>query len=336
MIEVSGEFYEPGTSRAYPARLALLPTGELRVSGAGFTHQHRLDDSHVSDRLGNLVRSIRFPDGGLFETPDNEAIDRYLADRGGHAIALGVHRLERAWLWAGAAVVAAVIASWLFIAVGLPLMASMVASTLPPEVDEQLGRDTLKFMDELMFEPSTLDEGRQAALQQKFSQLAGVADTGRTLVLEFREGGAVGANAFALPSGLVVMTDELVALAENDDELAAVLAHEIGHVDGRHSLRLLLQNSIAAVTFAVVLGDITSITGLAAALPAVLVQTKYSRAFETEADEYALALMTEVGIAPRHFSDILRRMSEDHGEGGAPDFLATHPATEKRIQRFEN
>ena len=57
-------------------------------------------------------------------------------------------------------------------------------------------------------------------------------DDGHVYQLEFRHGGYIDANAFALPSGIIVMTDELVELAKSDDELISVLAHEIGHVRG--------------------------------------------------------------------------------------------------------
>ena len=66
-------------------------------------------------------------------------------------------------------------------------------------------------------------------------------------VLEFRKSPAVGPNAFALPGGTVVLLDELVAAAAHDDEIAAVLAHEIGHLHGRHTMRHVLQTSVAGV-----------------------------------------------------------------------------------------
>ena len=68
--------------------------------------------------------------------------------------------------------------------------------------------------------------------------------------LEVRSAPQIGANAFALPSGIIVVTDELVALSEDDDELAAVIAHELGHVHHRHIMRTVIQNSAAALLVA--------------------------------------------------------------------------------------
>ena len=79
------------------------------------------------------------------------------------------------------------------------------------------------------------------------------------------------------------------AAVGSDDELLAVLAHEIGHVRGRHAMRLVLQNSGLAVLLTALAGDAVGVTFLAVALPSMLLQSGYSRQFETEADDYAFA-----------------------------------------------
>ena len=76
---------------------------------------------------------------------------------------------------------------------------------------------------------------------------------------------ALKANAFALPSGIVVLTDELEALAQHDDELSAVFAHEIGHVVHRHSMRMVIQHSASALLMLGLLGDVNSATSVVAA-----------------------------------------------------------------------
>ena len=72
-------------------------------------------------------------------------------------------------------------------------------------------------------------------------------DTGLPLRLELRAGGAIGPNAFALPSGIIMVTDELVRIAEHPEEFESVLAHEAGHMVHRHSLRMLLQGSASTL-----------------------------------------------------------------------------------------
>ena len=143
------------------------------------------------------------------------------------------------------------------------------------------------------------------------------------------------------------MTDELVRLAGHEDEVIAVLAHELGHVHGRHALRSILQHSATVVLIAVATGDLASLSALSATLPTLLLEMKYSRAFEIEADDYAAALLPHLGIAPDRLAAILERLeisamlqrvdSEDSGgDNVLLDYVSTHPATEERVRRLTN
>jgi predicted Zn-dependent protease len=131
------------------------------------------------------------------------------------------------------------------------------------------------------------------------------------------------------------VTDALVALARNDEELVAVLAHEAGHVARRHGLRQLFQNSLVALAVTWLVGDVSAIV---AAAPTALLQAKYSRDLEREADSYALVTLRVNGIATEHFAAMLERLEDSGAEGGgittgALDYLSSHPVTSERIER---
>ena len=86
-----------------------------------------------------------------------------------------------------------------------------------------------------------------------------------------------------------------------------------------------------ALIIAGVTGDIAATTSIAAAAPMLLLQGKYSRDYEREADQYALDLLQRSNIEPRYFASILQRMEEAAPEhGNMPSFLSSHPATEER------
>ena len=145
----------------------------------------------------------------------------------------------------------------------------------------------------------------------------------------------IGANALALPSGTIIVTDDLVTLARDDREIFGVLAHEAGHVDHRHGLRNILQNSIVGLVVAWFIGDVSSI---AAAAPTALLEASYSRELEREADMYAVEVLRTNGIPVRHFAEILRRLDVDSGGSEisrAFDYLSSHPATSERLQQLE-
>jgi predicted Zn-dependent protease len=129
-----------------------------------------------------------------------------------------------------------------------------------------------------------------------------------------------------------VLLDELVQLSANSDEIAAVLCHEIGHIQGHHSVRAALQNSASMVVLGLVLGDVASVTTFASAIPTVLLTSSYSRDFEREADRYGLALMNQAGIPLESFSGILKRLEAHEGNARYLYFLAAHPGTAERLE----
>ncbi|MGH8633168.1 MAG: M48 family metalloprotease, partial [Burkholderiales bacterium] len=268
------------------------------------------------------------PGGGACVTSDNDAVDRMTRDRRYELI---LHRWESRPAYAALAIARVVAALWLLLDRVLPVAVNEIAARIPIEAEAALGRETLEGMEKFFLQPTKLSFARQAELRARFDAVARAAGEATPYRLEFRASPMIGANAFALPSGIIVMTDELVKLARNDREVIAVLAHELGHVRHRHTMRRLLESSATALVIAGVTGDIASTTSLAAAAPTLLLQTKYSRDHEREADVYAIDMMRKSGIEPHHFAAVLKRLEgEAPRRGGLPTFLSSHPPTEER------
>jgi Zn-dependent protease with chaperone function len=112
-----------------------------------------------------------------------------------------------------------------------------------------------------------------------------------------------------------------------------VLAHELGHLRERHALRGLLQASAVGALVAVWVGDVGSV---ATALPAFVLEARYSRDFEREADAYAAAVLGANGLGTRPLADLLARLEASQGgprpRGGLVAYLSSHPATAERIR----
>jgi Zn-dependent protease with chaperone function len=194
-----------------------------------------------------------------------------------------------------------------------------------------LSRQTLAVLDTRFLEPSELGADRSAHLQNLFH---GLVDRKRPPVnyrLEFRKSGRVGANAFALPSGLIVMTDELVGLAENDRELIGVLAHEIAHVENRHGLRVLFQNAGTLLLVSALAGDVASISAAGETLPMLLIESGYTRRFEKEADRAAGTYLIRMGWGTACLQNILARLAKTAPIHPAFALFSTHPDLEERI-----
>jgi Zn-dependent protease with chaperone function len=213
---------------------------------------------------------------------------------------------------------------------GLPRMAQYAAARIPIKAERHLGEQALRELDRSSWlKPTTLSADEQDRLRAGFSMLVDGLPFERAYSLQFRAGARIGANALALPGGIIVITDELVKVTDSPEEVMAVLAHEIGHVELRHTLRQVLQGSLVATVLTMLAGD-SGTSGL----PVALARAEYSRDFETQADDYAFALLKRHHISPSHFADVLERLEGQKARGyGGSTFLDSHPPTPERIHR---
>jgi predicted Zn-dependent protease len=151
-------------------------------------------------------------------------------------------------------------------------------------------------------------------------------------------------NAFALPGGPVFVTRGLLALARSEDELAAVIGHEIGHVAARHSVRKTTAATPLALVFGVpaaIVGSVSRPLGTLVGLPGAIVSgialSAYGREQEYEADELGAKLALAAGFRPLALAEFLERLEREealHAEGPPPlSFFASHPRTPDRTRR---
>lgn len=327
MSVLQAVYFDGKTSRKHPVSV-MVAGGRLKVIGHDVNEEFDARGVRRSLRIANTPRWLYLPGGGACVTSDNDAVDHMTRDRRYEVI---LHRWESRPAYAVLAIAMVVAALWLLIDRVLPVAVEHIAARIPVEAEAALGRETLAGLEKYFLRPTKLPASRQARLRAGFDAVARGGSEAASYRLEFRASPAIGANAFALPSGIIVMTDELVKLARNDREVIAVLAHELGHVRHRHTMRRLLESSATALIIAGVTGDIASTTSLAAAAPTLLLQTKYSRDHEREADRYAVELLRKSGIEPRHFAAILRRLEGATTQRrGLPTFISSHPPTEER------
>lgn len=334
-LRFDGRFRDGVTAREVP--VGIVRDGEDLVITAGEKVLRVALATVVADApLPGVARLLALPDGGQIETDDREAAAALFPPR--NRIDAAAFWLESRWPAALAAIPVIAGVTWLLVAQLLPLAADPVARMISPRIELAIGRQALSALDRIVLKPTELDPDTQEQIEQRFRQFLEGEPGEENYKLVFRAG-AVGPNAFALPGGFIVVTDDLVRLAENEGELTAVLAHEVGHVRGRHALRLVLQNSGVVVLVTALAGDAVSMTLLAAALPTALLQSHYSRQFETEADEYAFAHLRRHGNSPQAFADMMRRLqradAQAAGDGGVVRYFSTHPLTQERIERAE-
>ncbi|NJD55987.1 MAG: M48 family metallopeptidase [Nitrospirae bacterium] len=337
MIEFTGDYFDGRTSRPVPAVFACDgPWLMIRDRNNSLLLRVGLKDCSIDPPLGRTARTIRLPGNAVCETFDHDAVAALEKTAKQNPVLRLVHAIEASRRAVLLSLVGIILSVWLFHTFVIPSLAGRIAFSLPAGIADTVSSQTLKVLDSRLLQPSGLDADRTAALRTAFDRI--VAETGSDASrcrLEFRKSPVVGPNAFALPSGLVVMTDELVALAETDEELEAILYHELAHVRNRHALRMVVQDAGIFLVVSALAGDLSGISSAAASLPTVLAQSGYSREFEREADRFAVQYLIrrKSGVIP--FQDILRRISKTGTALPGEAVFSTHPVMEDRLQDIE-
>jgi predicted Zn-dependent protease len=138
-------------------------------------------------------------------------------------------------------------------------------------------------------------------------------------------------NAFALPGGRIYVLDGLLQKAQSPDEIAGVIAHELGHAHHRHNMRTLIHNGGSSFLVGLLLGDITGASAVIFASRQLL-QASHSREAEQEADDFAYATMRKLGRSPVPMAELLLRITGEQGKRlGGFTILNSHPLTESRL-----
>jgi Zn-dependent protease with chaperone function len=325
----AGTYYDGAIGRAHAVELRGVGSVHYALVGDGVERSGPIASLRITPRLGRVARTIEFGDGARVLLAHDAPIDAWFP-RAGRMEAF-VDRLERHAHAIAAAVFVCVTALAVGAFWGIPKAADAVAFRVPPEAERTLGNEVLEQLDQFGLKPTTLDADRRAALAARFAALG--HDGAVEYRIEFRNAPGIGANAFALPGGTVVVTDQLIVALDDDREFDAVVAHEIGHQRRRHALRQTLRGSAVAIVAAFFAGDVSSAGAIVIAVPTFLLTSHYSREFEDEADRYAFDLLSKHEESPHWFAEAMRRLeaAQPAHRRGVSSYVSTHPNTLNRI-----
>ena len=242
--------------------------------------------------------------------------------------------VRRAFLWAGAA--AASLALIVFVLV--PALAGRLALLIPPEREQQLGDAVVEQLQTVLAALSGGDRPGICDMPSGVEALARMAarlNADPRLPYPLRVGvldhGAL--NAIALPGGRILLFRGLLEAADNPEEVAGVLAHEIGHVVSRDPTREALRAAGTAGILGLLLGDVFGAGIVVIATDAVL-NASYQRDAEIRADETAYSLLADAGLPSRPFADFFDTVREKYGDTeGILKLIASHPGLEGRAER---
>ena len=142
-------------------------------------------------------------------------------------------------------------------------------------------------------------------------------------------------NAFALPGGQVFITYALFSKLENEDQLAGVLGHEIGHVVGRHSAERMAKQGLAETLVSGVAVGFDPNTAQGAAAIANVINMSYGRDDELESDDLGVKFMLDAGYNPNELIGVMEILKAASGPNRTPERMSTHPDPENRIEKIK-
>ena len=301
----------------------------LNVAGEDIERHIPFGEVKVDERLGRAPRRLHFGDGAFCAVRDLDALDVLLssvAHRDGW-----VDRAQRRARSVLLSLVAVAVLAFAGYAWVLPWAAAKAAAKVPAVVGRQLSVQTLRALDGNILLQSRIPLERQQALSAEVHALRLPGGGGPESELLFRRSPQLGANAFTLPDGTIVILDDLINVIDDDHQILATIAHELGHAHGHHGLQILLQGSVVGTFLAFYIGDVSSLLAVA---PATLMHASYSRKLEEQADEYAAAVLRLNGMSPALLAEALKKLADSHRGGVEMGYLSTHPAIDERVRHL--
>lgn len=330
-MNIPAAYYDGRTARRHDALLCVTH-GKLRIQTDNRLREDDIQTINIPAALGNTPRLILLADGARCEVADHVAFAALMSQAGLRTPWLA--HLENHWHYALVSLVmilGVIAASYVW---GLPYIAKVVAQRIPNDLIAPIDQQFLDAVDGKLLLPSTLSSARQLAITSRLQALQMPTGTKPPTRILFRSSPKMGANAFALPGGTVVILDEIVKLSDNDEQIFGVLAHEMGHVAERHAVRQMLQASAVGLVMTWYVGDVSSLLAIA---PATLLETRYSREFERRADAFAAQTLALNHLPASRLADMLEKLErahnvKPHADQQWLDYLSSHPATDERIK----
>lgn len=331
MIVIDGKCYAAGGASFESVKVKLYESGILCFTlDNGVLVSEKRDALKVSDKLGSIPREIILSNSDLLVLESDSLVDEWLANG-----KKDVSRLERSPKAVVASIVAVPLALYFIFAIAVPGLAVIFAPFVPDAVVDISSKHTLQTMEATLLNPSEVDQEKTQSLQTAWRELLdSMPLEHESYTILFRNSKAMGPNAFALPNGTIVFTDQLLELVDYDEDiLTAIFMHEIGHVEQHHSVRLISQVIVSSIAINYFIGDVGAFFDIFASTGNTIATNQFTQKLEWEADNFALENLEKIGKDPVDFARGMQKFSElrEHNAGELEQLLSSHPLTDDRI-----
>ena len=332
---ITGEFFENGSSRANRSKILIEKKVVSVFRGSKCIYRQIAIDS-VQDG-----RNIFLQNGSLFIADDQLTANhsKFLTST------------TEGWLSAfdqlGLKTLTILLAIIVILILGyryaLITFSPTIVKLFPYEWEKQIGKATFDSLNRTLLDETELPTQRVNTLKQRAKNVLNQANLHSYPSIEFMKSDIIGANALALPGGPIIVTDDLVKLLKDDELVLGVIAHEIAHIQERHSLHQIVEivglSSLAWLIFGLDEGILEEV----ALVGINLWSLKKSRDFEKDSDLLALEFLENAGLKKKSFILAIEKLTEhfcskskldksDCLTGVKSGWLATHPTGAERLK----
>lgn len=326
-VESEAVFYDGQSNRKRAVTLRLGERLEILEAGEPIAHWSYAD---IRSADGGARTRLRLADAGSLarlEITDAALAEQVIARCEKIDAAEGKGHVKRVVFWSLAAACSII----LVVAFLIPALSGWLAPLVPTPVERQLGRAVDNQVRILFGGKICKSQEGTAAFAKLVEQLRIAGGFNARLEVEIIDSKT--ANAMALPGGKIYLLRGMIDDARSADEIAGVLAHELGHVRNRDGMRRLIQMGSTSFLIGLLFGDVTG-SGAVLLAARSLFDASYSRDNETDADTFSIAVMQKLGRPPAAMGELLVRITKKQEFG--PTIFSTHPLSEDRLARMRS
>ncbi|MFK8138026.1 MAG: M48 family metallopeptidase [Bdellovibrionales bacterium] len=329
MMTITGKLYKK-SSLQFEAVVCHFSNDRLSFKLNGQDISFKINNLVIEKPLGSLPREIKLPNEDMISLAHSKELSNIL-DQGKNNFVDNIERNK-------VLVLITVLVIPLFFYINfyflIPIVAEKTARLLPPEIASDLSQKNFEQLDDAFMSESILPEPMRVRFRANWEKkIRKIGLEPQKYTIFFRNSQKLGANAFALPDGKILITDQFIEATDfNSEKVFTVLLHEVGHVEELHTLRSLAQTLGTSLLIGFIMGDLSNISDLIVGAGVQILHAQYSQDFEWEADNFALEKLELLGIDSHIYAETLsdlKRATQDKGQPSS--FFSTHPKIQERI-----
>ena len=330
-FEVKGYTFTPHSSKKFKSKL-IINNNKLSIKIRNQPLIEKLEIEKVFDSNAGINKKIYFKNNFCFEVEQklpNEDWDKII-NRKNYLKTLEKFSFKKSIFF-----ILLIILTIPLIKKSVPSLINKMVYFIPLRFEQEIGKVVFTSLEKQYFQESGLDNITINDLSIKYKKILKKLELETYHKLYIKQSKSFGANAFSLPGGIIVVTDELIKTLKYDDLIVSVICHELAHSTERHSLKNILNffGFWFVVEFIFFNSSDFLIEGLLS-LGSTLMVLENSREFEIDADQLAVVYLKKISTNPENLILALKKLTKDESKIEI-EWLSTHPNIDYRIELID-